>query len=154
MGNIHEQVKEFHFASGHPVEPEPVIPTAKDRMFRCRFIVEEALEFIKASGCKLVVLSYLPDCSLVNWTVRESEKDEVDIVEVADAIGDLNYVVEGAALTWGIPSGRVGDEVHRSNMTKAYPDGRFHSNEHGKVIKPATFTPPDIETVLFGSRVQ
>lgn len=41
-----------------------------------------------------------------------------DLVGVADAIGDLLYVVLGAAVENGIDAQSVFDEVHRSNMTK------------------------------------
>ncbi len=45
-----------------------------------------------------------------------------DVVLAADALGDLIYVVMGAAVTYGIPLKQVFDEIHKSNMTKAVRD--------------------------------
>lgn len=74
---------------------------------------------------------------------------EGNVVEVADALGDLAYVVYGAAVSFGIDLGKVTDEIHRSNMTKVWPDGRVKKNGDGKVVKPPTYSPADLEAVLF-----
>lgn len=67
-----------------------------------------------------------------------------DIVEVADALGDLLYVVYGAALRFGMDLQPVFDEIHRSNMTKK----GGYKRADGKWIKPSTYQPPQIEKVL------
>ena len=41
-----------------------------------------------------------------------------DITEVADAIGDLLYVIYGAAATFGMDAQQIFNEVHGSNMSK------------------------------------
>lgn len=69
-----------------------------------------------------------------------------DVVEVADALADLLYVVIGSALQWGIPLERVFAEVHRSNMTK---EGGGKRND-GKILKGPDYSPPDIAAVLRG----
>jgi predicted HAD superfamily Cof-like phosphohydrolase len=74
--------------------------------------------------------------------------DANDIVAVADALADLLYVVHGAALEWGIPMDPCYKEVHRSNMTKVFPDGTVHKREDGKVLKPPTYSPADLVTIL------
>lgn len=148
MQTLEEQVTEFHKLSGHPVEKSPTIPEPKLRRLRCKLIMEEALEFIEASGCNMVILQYNPDCTLHKWDIRFDDEVPPDLVGVADAIGDLNYVVQGAALTWGIPAKEVGDEVHRSNMTKVHEDGTLHKREDGKVVKPKTFSEPDFSFII------
>lgn len=65
-------------------------------------------------------------------------------VEAADAIGDLLYVVLGAAIEWGVPINAVFAEIHRSNMTKAGGEKR----EDGKSLKPSWYDPPNIRGVL------
>jgi NTP pyrophosphatase (non-canonical NTP hydrolase) len=63
-----------------------------------------------------------------------------DPVETADGLADLAYVVQGTALTFGIPLPALLREVHRSNMTKTF-DGTHHP-------KGPTFSPPDIAGIL------
>lgn len=81
----------------------------------------------------------------------EEFKDAVereDLVAIADALGDIVYVAYGSALTYGIDLDAVLREVHRANMSKLGPDGRPLMREDGKVLKPSTYSPPDIQRVL------
>lgn len=71
-----------------------------------------------------------------------------DVVEVADACADLIWVIEGLAHTMGIPMQRVWNEVARSNHSKISADGTVKKREDGKVMKPDTYSPPDIKGVL------
>lgn len=74
--------------------------------------------------------------------------NEDDKVGIADALGDLLYVVLGAAIRWDLPIGEVFTEIHRSNMSKLQADGTVLKRDDGKVLKPKTYSPPDIETIL------
>jgi predicted HAD superfamily Cof-like phosphohydrolase len=81
----------------------------------------------------------------------EEELDELkmalakgDLVEAADALADLAYVVAGAAVTWGIPLDDVHDEVHRSNLTKVGGERRAD----GKLLKPPGYKRPEIARVM------
>ena len=71
-----------------------------------------------------------------------------DVVQIADALGDLRYVVDGAACACGIDLEPVSREIQRSNMTKA----GGHKDAGGKWIKPATYEPPQLAGVLAGQR--
>lgn len=73
--------------------------------------------------------------------------DKDDIVEVADALGDMMYVIIGAALVWGIPIGQVFNEIHRSNMSKLGEDGSPIYREDGKILKGPHYSPPDLSFV-------
>lgn len=89
-------------------------------------------------------------CALVEEEAAEL-RDAVeadDIVGIADAIGDLLYVVHGAALTFGIPVAEVFAEVHRSNMTKLGRDGEPILRADGKVMKGPDYSPPDLAPIL------
>jgi hypothetical protein len=68
----------------------------------------------------------------------------VDMVELADGFADLDYVVEGARLEFGIHGQEIADEVQRANMAKVGGPIR----EDGKRLKPAGWKPPDIAGVL------
>lgn len=84
--------------------------------------------------------------NLIKEELREYKEavQQGSVVKIADALGDLLYVVLGAGLAHGIDLQPVFDEIHRSNMTKR--DG--HKNKAGKWIKPKNYTPPDLVTVL------
>lgn len=57
-------------------------------------------------------------------------------------------VIRGIAAVYNIPLDRVFGEVHRSNMTKVWPDGTIHKDDGGKVIKPPEYSKPDIRKIL------
>lgn len=70
-----------------------------------------------------------------------------DIVETADACADLIWVVEGLCHSLGIPLQKVWDEVSRSNMSKII-EGKLVKRGDGKVLKPDTYSPPDIKSII------
>jgi phosphoribosyl-ATP pyrophosphohydrolase len=89
-------------------------------------------------------------CALIEEEAREFRDalEAGDIVEVADAIADLLYVVYGAARTFGIPVREVFAEVHRSNMTKLDNNGEPVLRPDGKVMKGPNFSPPELLPIL------
>jgi predicted HAD superfamily Cof-like phosphohydrolase len=89
------QVAEFHRTFQHPVEPQPVIPSPQRCELRVALLAEELKELQKAI-------------------------DDQDIVEIADALCDLQYVLSGAVLEFGLGEvfSDLFDEVQRSNMSK------------------------------------
>ena len=89
-------------------------------------------------------------CALIEEEAAEfrAAVEAGDLVEVADAIADLLYVVYGAALTFGIPADEVFAEVHRSNMTKLGTDGLPIYRDDGKVLKGPHYSPPQLLPIL------
>jgi predicted HAD superfamily Cof-like phosphohydrolase len=77
--------------------------------------------------------------------------DKSDIVEIADALTDLLYVVYGAGHAYGINLDDCYYEVHRSNMTKLGPDGKPIYREDGKVLKGPDYDPPHLSQILLRS---
>ncbi len=71
-----------------------------------------------------------------------------DIVEVADALTDLLYVVYGAGHAFGIDLDECFGEVHESNMSKLGEDGRPLYREDGKVLKGPHYAPPDLKRII------
>jgi len=71
-----------------------------------------------------------------------------DLVEIADACADLKWVIEGLEHTLQLPQQEIWNEVARSNLSKISDNGKVLKREDGKVIKPATFSPPDIKKIL------
>jgi predicted HAD superfamily Cof-like phosphohydrolase len=71
-----------------------------------------------------------------------------DIVEVADALTDLLYVIYGAGAAFGIDLDACFQEVHASNMSKLMPDGSVLRREDNKVLKGPNYFVPDLKKVL------
>lgn len=82
---------------------------------------------------------------LLKGEVKELEKGimNVNIVEIADALGDLLYVVLGTAVAHGINMRDIFTEIHRSNMTK-----EPSSVTDGKAIKGMWYEPPNLMPIL------
>jgi predicted HAD superfamily Cof-like phosphohydrolase len=73
-----------------------------------------------------------------------------DIVEVADALGDMLYILCGTILEHGLQHKieEVFDEIQRSNMSKLGADGKPIYREDGKVMKGPNYFKPSFETIL------
>jgi len=118
-----ELVKQFHDSFGHPVEIRPTMPDQKTAELRLELIAEELAELRDAF-------------------------ERNDLIEIADALGDLLYVVHGAALVCGIDLDAVVREIHRSNMSKLGADGKPIYRADGKVLKGPDYSPPDLSRAL------
>ncbi len=126
--------------------------------------LEALLEFHRMMGVYFAEkpTARLPeDVAAVRLALLEEELEEYrqalaaeDLVAVADALTDLLYVLLGTFISHGLQdvAEALFAEVHRSNMTKIGPDGRVIYREDGKVLKPPTFEPPDLQQVLRGHR--
>lgn len=123
--NSYERVREFMENYGHPVYDNPrLIDDPSWEKMRIDLIDEELDE------------------------LKEAVEDR-DIIAIADALGDLEYVVNGMALGCGIDLPAVVEEIHRSNMSKMGRDGKPIYREDGKVLKGEDYSPPDLKKVLF-----
>jgi predicted HAD superfamily Cof-like phosphohydrolase len=94
--NALNKVAEFHSTFKHPIVETPAIPSAQRCDLRVSLLAEELEE------------------------LQQAIKDN-DMVEIADALCDLQYVLAGAILEFGLGN-KFADlfaEVHRSNMSKA-----------------------------------
>ena len=90
------QVAEFHQTFKHPIVAQPTMPAGLRSQLRVDLLAEELKELQEAIANN-------------------------DLVEVADALCDLQYVLAGAVLEFGLGAKfkALFDEVHRSNMSKA-----------------------------------
>ena len=122
-GTNFELVEDFMEAMGQEVNAVPTFPEDEIQRLRLDLIEEELDE--------------------LHYAI-----DNKDIVEIADALGDLLYVVYGAGPAFGIDLDECFKEIHASNMSKLGPDGKPIKREDGKVLKPDTFFPPDLKTIL------
>ena len=70
-----------------------------------------------------------------------------DLIEVADGLADMVWVIMGMCNSCGIDFDSVWQEVKASNMSK-FHDGKAIKNEHGKIMKPDSYFKPNIKKVL------
>lgn len=90
------QVAEFHKTFKHPILDTPHIPSKERCALRVSLLAEEVKELEEAIA-------------------------DNNLVEIADALCDIQYVLAGAILEFGLGEKfkQLFDEVHRSNMSKA-----------------------------------
>ncbi|WP_418277044.1 phosphoribosyl-ATP diphosphatase [Isoptericola jiangsuensis] len=152
MVDERELVRQFHAAFDVRVgdgPPDLALPDDRLRM-RYRLVAEEFAELTGAllgAQARLVVEQAIED-------VVDGPLDDADLVETADATGDLRYVLLGLELECGIPGDEVFTEIHASNMAKLGPDGVALRRPDGKVLKPAGWRPPDVAGVLARARTR
>lgn len=73
-----------------------------------------------------------------------------DLVEVADALGDMLYILCGTILEHGMQYKieEVFEEIQRSNMSKLGADGKPVHRQDGKVLKGPNYFKPDIQSIM------
>lgn len=117
-----EQVQEFHETYGLPVRSEIDLSCKQTKELRINLLQEELDE------------------------LKEALAND-DPVETLDALIDLQYVLDGAFLSFGMGALKdpAFDEVHRSNMSKLGADGKPIRREgDGKVMKGPNYFAPDM----------
>lgn len=125
-----EQVQEFHETYGLPVETEQTTGSEQTKSLRINLLQEELDELKEA---------------------LESD----DMVETLDALIDLQYVLDGAFLSFGLQNVKMAafNEVHRSNMSKLGEDGKPIRREgDGKVMKGPNYFKPDMTQFIDGKK--
>lgn len=120
-----DAVELFHKTYGADVLDSPAIPSKERCDLRYKLLKEELDEFV------------------------EAYKNN-DLVEVADALADLQYILCGSVLEFGLQHKfeAIFDEVQASNMSKLGADGKPLYREDGKVLKGPNYFKPDIKGIL------
>ena len=122
-GTNFELVGDFMEAFGQDVQLEPTWPDFNTRELRLELIQEELDELSDAVADR-------------------------DMIQIADALTDLLYVIYGAGHAFGIDLDECFQEVHASNMSKLGENGRPIHREDGKVMKGPGYFEPDLEGIL------
>ena len=73
-----------------------------------------------------------------------------DLVEIADALGDMMYILSGTILAHGLQDKieNIFEEIQKSNMSKLGSDGKPIYREDGKIMKGPDYFKPDIKKNL------
>ena len=121
-----QHVKYFHEAFKLPVRHEPTgILSEQELTLRFNLMKEENEEYLEAA-------------------------QNGDIVEIADALGDMLYILCGTINAHGLQHkiAEVFVEIQRSNMSKLDDNGQPIYREDGKVMKSLNYFKPDIKSIL------
>ena len=95
--------------------------------------------------------------NMLRYNLMKEENEEYleavnnkDLVEVADALGDMLYILCGTIIEHGLQHKieAVFNEIQRSNMSKLNSDGEPIYREDGKVLKGPNYFKPDIASIL------
>ena len=119
-------VEEFHNSFGISNEYSPVAEISeKDFSLRYKLMKEENEEYLQAAK-------------------------EGDLTEIADALGDMLYILCGSILKHGLQNKMesVFKEIQRSNMSKLDVNGKPIYREDGKILKSDLYFKPNIENIL------
>ena len=154
MSNYLQSVSEFHETFKAPILESPQIPSKERCELRVSLLQEELNELKQAI-------------------------EDNDLVEIADALADLQYVLSGAILEFGLKDkfNTLFDEVQRSNMSKACTsqqealatlshykqkdgtEGRYeqvngkyivYRSADNKVLKSVGYSPASLEDIING----
>ena len=121
-----EAVQRFHdaFKIGYRTSPKANLGVSKNQL-RFDLMKEENEEYFEAA-------------------------QNNDLVEVADALGDMLYILCGTIIEHGLQHKieDVFEEIQRSNMSKLGEDGQPIYREDGKVLKGPKYFKPNIESIL------
>lgn len=126
MKNKIAAVHEFHTAFGLGIKEAPTADLGmKKNLLRYELMREENEEYLEAANNN-------------------------DLVEVADALGDMLYILCGTLLEHGMQHKieAVFNEIQHSNMSKLGANGAPIYREDGKVLKGPNYFKPDIKKIL------
>lgn len=126
LDEIIGMVREFHDSFGIENAPKPTAKLPDDKvLLRYKLMREENEEYLEAA-------------------------QNGDMVEIADALGDMLYILCGTILTHGLEDKMeaVFREIQESNMSKLGEDGKPIYREDGKVLKGNRYFKPNISAIL------
>jgi predicted HAD superfamily Cof-like phosphohydrolase len=126
MKNKIAAVHEFHAAFGLGIKNTPTADLGEAKnLLRYKLMREENEEYLEAAN-------------------------DNDLVEVADALGDMLYILCGTIIEHGMQHKieEVFNEIQRSNMSKLGADGKPIYREDGKVLKGPNYFKPNIQAIL------
>ena len=115
---------------------------------------DDVRHFMEVYGQEVKTQSSFPNKKIVQlrYDLIKEELDELslaikekNLIEVADALTDLLYVVYGAGHAFGINLDKCFAEVQRSNLSKLDIDGKPIYNENGKVMKGPNYSKPNLK---------
>lgn len=125
LKHISDRVVEWCDATDIQINEEPSTIAMERYRLRFNLMAEENVEYLEACAAE-------------------------DVTEIADALGDMLYILIGTALEHGMHNHleRIFHEIHRSNMSKMGEDGKAIRREDGKILKGPNYFRPNIDQII------
>jgi predicted HAD superfamily Cof-like phosphohydrolase len=133
MNDYEQKVREFHLATDAHVD---VPLDAKLLELRKTLIMEEVKELFAEIDLAIAALN------------EGKPVPKPVFLNMMKELADVQYVLSGSAVTFGLPLEKVFERVHESNMSKLGPDGKAIHREDGKVLKGPNYHPPVLDDLL------
>ncbi len=125
-----DSVREFHRAMGHPIDREPDASIMRLRRILIREETDELSEELSRAAEQLA---------------NRGKIDDVTKQNILKEMADLQYVLSGLAVAFGLPIEAAFNRVHKSNMSKLGPNGLPLYRSDGKIQKGENYQPPDMK---------
>lgn len=133
MNNYERKVRDFHIAFDIGVD----LPITAELLAFRRKLIEEEIAELYAEIDKGIA------------EIKAGGRIERDtLANMMKEIADVQYIVSGMNVTFGLPAEEVFDRVHVSNMSKLGNDGKPVRREDGKVMKGPNYHPPTLDDLL------
>jgi len=133
MNPYERKVRDFHIAFDIDVD-KPI--TAALLAFRKKLIEEEIAELYAE------IDKGIAEINAGGRIGRET------LANLMKETADVQYILSGMNVTFGLPADRVFDRVHDSNMSKLGPEGKPVRREDGKVMKGPNYHPPVLDDLI------
>lgn len=127
--SVEVALREFHEAFPNNCSTEEDLLDLRENLIKEEFT--EVLEALDLLNVALMHKRVWKNSKNDGYTQRREE--------LLKELCDLVYVCVGTAVQLGCSFDEAFDRVHKSNMTKVWPDGTVHYREDGKVLKPDTY---------------
>lgn len=133
MNNYERKVRDFHLAFDIGVD----MPITSDLLaFRKKLIGEEVEELYAEIDKARAEID--AGGSITRETLAAMMKE----------LADVQYILSGMVVTFGMPADRVFERVHQSNMSKLGHDGKPVRRDDGKVMKGPNYHPPTLDDLI------
>jgi len=131
--NREDKVAEFNTACGQDVDK----PMNADRLsFRYGLLYEEFTEL------KDEIAAAMTDLQIYGHVSTKTKE------RMLKEMADVQYVLSGMAVTFGLPLQQAFNRVHNSNLSKFDGEGKPILREDGKVLKGPYYQPPHLEDLV------
>ena len=142
-----QKVGEFMKAYEQDVHTTARFPLEKIRQLRFD-LIEEELDELDVAMKKQEELEETNDNGELSSESEFINDSQENLIEIADALTDLLYVIYGAGHAYGIDLDACFDEVQRSNMSKLDENGKAIKREDGKILKGPNYSPPNLHGIV------
>lgn len=137
-----KDVRDFMKAARQDMPDGPTVLDGSAKWSRLTMLLEELSEHKKALADAKKASEY-----------NNKRGVEDTVVEIGDSIGDMIFVLIGTAYAYGLDIDAIWDEIARSNRSKVNEKTGFMDKDlTGKVIKPSTYSPPNLRKVVYGCK--